>query len=52
MGGHVQTEWLVTMPESLVTFVRNTHLEGRIGCALAYLDVQTPGLWDMPFLLV
>ncbi|OBV41083.1 hypothetical protein ASR47_10242 [Janthinobacterium psychrotolerans] len=24
MGGHVQTEWLVTMPESLVTFVRNT----------------------------
>lgn len=27
-------------------------LEGRIGCALAYLDVQTPGLWDMPFLLV
>ena len=26
MGGHVQTEWLVTMPESLVTFVRNTQV--------------------------
>ena len=25
MGGHVEMEWLVTMPESLVTLVRNTH---------------------------
>lgn len=27
-------------------------LEGRIGCALAYLELHTPGQWDTPFLLV